>query len=151
MKLNGKRSGFFLTEAIVSLLVTALTLTILQQSLNLFGLIIDRNDHANIRVHVVEDRLQSYLTDKTIFLSSKNSHKLMVNDAVNPDGSTHYKAFELYKNYLRLEDSRGGFEPILGDVEQIDFKRLDNILIIQLLRVDQKRTEMIFEHVHWKS
>lgn len=134
IKLKKKRPAFMLYETILSLMITVMTLGILQQSLQILQVIQRTSFRDQLRWHVTNEMLQDLLGNHEIF---KVEEKQIIYFA--PEKSKEHKPdykmmIEEYKNnslkMLRITSDVGGHEPIMMNLNKIKIEKIENLVII---------------------
>lgn len=160
IKLPGNRkTGFLLSEAMLALFVTALTILVLQQSINLSQKVMNLESYSNIRTHIVQMRLSEFLDKKTIgFWPIPKPEK--------SDKTKKYKQIRIYGIYkddreqvvfirastnFLYQSINDGFEPIMANVKEFEAKKVNEDLLLKITLNNGKETEMFFSNVEWKT
>jgi len=125
MSFKSRHSGFVLYEAIVALMISIMTLGILQQSLQILHNVQNTSFREQVRWHITQERLQELLSknkvtrvyeDKIYYINEES--KTMVIDRYN---------FKM----IRIQSAdHGGHEPIMTGIQKINFEKFDNLVII---------------------
>ena len=134
-KLKKKRPAFMLYETILSLMITVMTLGILQQSLQILRTIQHTSFRDQVRWHVTNEKLQDLLGKHEIF---KVEEKQIIYYAPenSKDKKPDYKMIlEAYgpkkSEMLRIMTAEvGGHEPIMMNLNKIKIEKIENLVII---------------------
>lgn len=129
IKSNLPRKGFTLYETIIALMVTVMTLGILQQSLQILKIVQKTDFRDQVRWHITQEKLQNTLQDNKIVDLEK--HRIVYLEKE----SEKKKAIEKYltENGLILRitsTTRGGHEPIMTNLRKINIEKNGNLVII---------------------
>ncbi len=147
MKLIGtRRRGFLLGEAIIALMVSILTILMMQLCLQLISKSSQLNVRDNIRMHVVEARIQSILKDKTVYVDSDNQ-RLYYSAGNDSQGESDIKSFERTDQYLRQKDEHGGFEPVLNNVKRFNILKKSKSVQLTIVDSSNRVTEMFISDI----
>lgn len=148
LKNNVRHKGFMLYESIVALMVTILTISVLQQSLQLMKSIQNTIFREQLRWHITQEKLQSMLDDayeirkitssQIIFSKTKlldKKHPVFVL-SIREDKGT-------YDRMLRITTAtNGGHEPILMHQREIKIEKISNLVIITTVNQAGEKSEM---------
>ncbi|AKP68272.1 hypothetical protein ABM34_12485 [Companilactobacillus ginsenosidimutans] len=151
MNSNGKkRAGFLLSEALLALFVTSLTVGVINGCLTLSHKAMELNASENIRMHVVQEKLEDYFRGQNF--ESKNIHpdSLDFDRIVKSKNMIKHKTLQLDSKriyLLRLFDTDGGFEPILDHVQKIRFNKLSSSIRILIKLTNGKETEIYLHEI----
>lgn len=144
--LGDEKDGFLLSEAVLALFVTVLTILILQQITILSHKVMNLESYSNIRTHIVKDRLEELFDGKELTPLDK---RLKISDT-NKDG-TQFQASLRLSNEVLNESINGGFEPIIANVKKFEVKRIRNSLLLTITLKNGTETEMFFSHVKFET
>jgi len=139
IKLNSKRhDGFLLYESVISLMVTIMTLGILQQSLQLMKIIQNTSYRDQLRWHITNEKLQDTIehvnlrrvSDDKIIFNKKNQESVYVIESYGP----------IKNKLLRITTATaGGHEPIITNLNKIRIEKNRNLVIITTVnKADEK-------------
>lgn len=146
-KLPGaKKGGFLLSEAVLALFVTVLTILILQQITILSHKVMNLESYSNIQTHIVKDRLEELFDGKEL---APLDNRLKIS-GTNKDG-TQFQASLRLSNGILNESINGGFEPIISNVKKFEPKRIRNSLLLTITLKNGTETEMFFSHVKFET
>ncbi|WP_338216623.1 ComGF family competence protein [Companilactobacillus muriivasis] len=128
IKLKNKRSGFVLYEAVVSLMITIMTLGILQQSLQILHNVQKTTFRDQLRWHITQEKLQELLGKSQIT-------GVFGNRLFYKDENDKTKAIKMFGNYgraiLAIENAdNGGYEPMMTNLNDINIEKKDKLVII---------------------
>lgn len=153
IKLNGsKKAGFLLSEAVLALFVTVLTITILQQVIILSNKVMSLENYSNIRTHIVQDRLEELFVGKILVIKNRQGSSKQELRLFRPE--TDGKDLDLYislANGFMYESQNSGFEPIMNNVKDFQPMRVGENLLLKITLKNGTETEMFFSHVEWKT
>ncbi|WP_164509311.1 ComGF family competence protein [Companilactobacillus jidongensis] len=127
-----------LAEAVIALLVTVMTLGILQQSLQIVKKVESNTRSEVLRWHVSNERIQ----DLFLYAKVLNSTEQKIVFEVSED--KRY-SIESYKNgdMLRMTGAEsGGHMPILVNLKHIKFEQKESIYIIHTIDKFDRKSEM---------
>lgn len=142
MKWKNKRDGFALYEAVIALMVTIMTLGILQQSLLLLKSIQNTTFRDQLRWHITQEKLQtdlkdsqivSYDSSKIIFIDPKDNKKRVIETYRNGNND--------YTLRIRFADQRGQ-EPIMTNLRKIKIEKFPNLVMITTVNSNKQTSEM---------
>lgn len=134
-----KRSGFILYEAVIALMITIMTLGILQQALQIMKSIQNTSFKNQITWHVTNERLQDKFVhdgingiarDHVIFHHDKLTRKIYADDMKNA------KALKI------VTADVGGSETIMANLKQIKIEKIQNLVIITTVNSADEMSEM---------
>lgn len=141
IKSNQPRRGFILYETIIALMVTIMTLGILQQSLQILKIVQQTDFQEQVRWHITQEKLQETLQNsKSIDLKNQRIVYLK-NDEQDKRVIEKYWA----KGILMLHAttvSNGGHEPIMTDLQKINIEKNGNLVIITTENKAQQKSTM---------
>jgi len=138
IRCNSRRKGFVLYEAIVALMVTVMTLGILQQSLQILKIVQQTSFRDQLRWHVTQEKLQELLKhnkirrmdDKRIVFFDEATQKTRVIERYGGDT-------------LRIVDAvEETSEPIITNLKQINIEKIQNLVIITTVNKAGQKSEM---------
>lgn len=157
MKSAGKkRPGFLLAEALIALMISIMTINILHDAILILRTV-PRLDHASeLRQQITQRKLSDYFKDQIIDEIDLETHQLSFKRYNSTEQVWHYKKLAVDqrwsdRQFLRLYDANGGFEPILNDVQKVSFKRIKNLLLITICDSDNLTTEMYIHGIIFKQ
>lgn len=112
-------------EAVLSLLITIMTLGILQQSLQLLKIIQKTSFRDQLRWHITQEKLQEVLGKAEIveinagkiIYKNKNMRKMTI-DRYN------------FRTLRITTADKGGHEPIMTNLNKINIEKIQNLVII---------------------
>lgn len=133
-----RREGFLLAEAVIALLVTVMTLGILQQSLQIVKKVQFNTRSEVLRWHVYNERIQELFLHSKVTVMGDHHIVFEVSD-------TKSYALESYDNdsMLRMTGAdMGGHMPIITGLISINFERKGNIYIIHTIDKNNRKSEM---------
>lgn len=121
-----KRKGFVLYESVLMLLVTIMTLGILQQSLQILKSVQRTTFREQIRWHITQEKLQSLVSASTI--ARWDDGKIILKNKFIKDT----KIIERYRSStLQIRTAaKGGREPIMTNLNKIEIEKIRNLVII---------------------
>ena len=153
-RLFGERDGFLLSEAILALAVTIMTIFILQNCLALMKNVRHFDTSSEIRMHVIQEQLTEYFRGQVIAEKDIQDTKLKFTYVHPKFHNSRKKTLLHYQegswNVLRLEDEHGGFEPILKDVYAVNFQRVGELLKIRVKLMNHNVTEMYIDGIYFQ-
>lgn len=129
IKSQNKRPGFVLYEAVVALMITIMTLGILQQSLQILHRVQQTTFRDQLRWHITQEKLQELLgrsklwrVDEDIIIYQNGSKEdRMVLDVYNSNGG---------KVLRKTTATQGGYEPMMTNLKTINIEKKDKLVII---------------------
>lgn len=135
---KNRRKGFVLAEAVIALLVTVMTLGILQQSLQIVSKVQTNTRSEVLRWHIYNERIQDMFLNARI-IDFQDHH--IVFESTNNKNYT----IESYSNdsMLRMTGAEmGGHMPIITGLKSIQFERNKDIYIIRTIDKMNRKSEM---------
>ncbi|HIY91981.1 ComGF family competence protein [Companilactobacillus sp. HBUAS56275] len=146
IKSKVKRKGFVLYESILALMITLMTLGILQQSLLIMRTVQHTTFKDQLRWHVTQEKLQSELDHALKIDEITNKHIIYT----KPEwlGKSHPAfVFDIFGNegnkMLRYKTAvAGGHEPILMNQKEIKIEKGSNLVIITTVNKAGEKSEM---------
>ncbi len=129
IKYKSKHQGFILYESVLALMITIMTLGILQQSLQLLKTIQQTSFRDQLRWHITQEKLQETLSNNEIVTCDENR-------LVYLDKKTNKKiAIKKYGNInnftlLLTRDDGKGYVPIITNLRKIGIEKIRNLVII---------------------
>jgi len=125
IKIRGRHSGFVLYESIVALMITIMTLGILQQSLQILHSVQKTTFREQLRWHITQEKLQNKLGKAKIV--SLDDFKI-----VYKNKSERKWVIEKYQmRMLRITTAdKGGHEPIMVNLRKINIEKKDKLVNI---------------------
>lgn len=125
IKLKNRHQGFVLYEAVVSLMITVMTLGILQQSLQILHVVQNTSFRDQLRWHITQEKLQDLLGPRKL--------KKVLNDKIyyfNDQNKT--MVLEDYQfRMLRITTATdGGHLPVMTNIQNINIEKIQNLVII---------------------
>ncbi|CAJ1187549.1 hypothetical protein CPR19088_GLDEOEPO_01854 [Companilactobacillus paralimentarius] len=125
IKLKNKHRGFILYETVVALMITIMTLGILQQSLQILHSVQKTSFRDQVRWHITQEKLQdllgprklkSVLDDKVYYFNDENKTMVLEN----------YQS-----QMLRITTAtEGGHLPVMTNIQKINIEKIENLVII---------------------
>ena len=141
IKLNQPHRGFTLYETIIALMVTILTLGVLQQSLQILKIIQQTDFQEQVRWHITQEKLQTVLQNSKIINLKNQRIVYSSNDEQNKRVIEKYWA----GGKLMLHATtvlNGGHEPIMTDLRKINIEKNGNLVIITTENKAQQKSMM---------
>ena len=146
IKSKNEHQGFVLYEAILALLITVLTLGVLQQSLQILKAVQKTSFRDQLRWHITQEKLQdtfnnaqiiSFESDKIVYFD-KRKNQAMVLEKYGEEG-----------NYiLRLRTAgKGGHIPIITNLNKIHVEKIRELVIITTENKAGQISEMYLTNV----
>jgi len=138
IRCNSKRDGFILYESIVALMITIMTLGILQQSLQILRTIQQTTFRDQLRWHVTQEKLQELLgkseikriDEGRIIFFDKSAQKTRIIEKYNYDT-------------LRISEATEDVsEPIITNLSKINIEKIQNLVIITTVNKAGQKSEM---------
>ena len=145
---TNKRHGFVLYETIVALMVTILTLGILQQALQIMKTIQNTTFNDQLRWHITQDKIQKTLND-AFEIRDVTKDKIIYSGKKLEKGEHPGFVFEVYQgntnDYMlrKTTATKGGHEPILTGQQEINIEKISNLVIITTVNKAGEKSEMI--------
>lgn len=141
IKSNQPHRGFTLYETIIALMVTIMTLGILQQSLQILKIIQRTDFQEQVRWHITQEKLQIVLQNSKI-INLKNQRIVY-----SPNNEQNKRVIEKYwagdKLMLHATTvSSGGHEPIMTGLRKINIEKNGNLVIITTENKAQQKSTM---------
>ncbi|GEO78486.1 competence type IV pilus minor pilin ComGF [Companilactobacillus mindensis] len=150
MKLKSNHKAFTIYESVLALMVTILTLGVLQQSLLILKQVQNTSFREQLRWHITQEKLQSILQNnkivkltnsKIIYEDRTNNNQKMVIESY-PDKANSKPKEQLYM--LRLTTAaQGGHEPIIMNLRKITIEKIRNLVIITTVNNNAGKTSEI--------
>lgn len=137
-QLKGKHRGFVLYEAIIALMVTILTVGILQQSLKILQMVQQTSYREQLRWHITEDKLQQMLSNYKAGEISEDKIELVDKQTNMP--KRIIKVFNFQQLIITTE--KGGYEPIITNLKKIRIEKNQNLVIITTVNKAGKISQM---------
>lgn len=148
--LSLKSKGFTLAEAVFSLFVTILVLSILQNLLFCVKKVnLRQNMHVNELAYAYV-QLNNFMHDKNtkkIYLIESNFKNKAGFTKVRKNGEreNYFIDFYLHKKALRVYKDKGGYMPLLFNVEQAKFETNNDQIIIHVTETDKRESDLVFK------
>lgn len=125
IKLKNKHRGFILYETVVALIITIMTLGILQQSLQILHSVQKTSFRDQVRWHITQEKLQDLLGPRKL--------KKVLDDKIyyfNDEDKT--MVLETYQSrMLRITTAtEGGHLPVMTNIQKINIEKIENLVII---------------------
>ncbi|WP_125769243.1 hypothetical protein [Companilactobacillus furfuricola] len=141
-----------LSEAVLALFVTVLTITILQQAIILSHKVMNLESYSNIHTHIVQERLEELFDGKILVIKNRqgSSHQELRLFNSDTDGANLDLYISLANGFL-YESQNGGFEPIMNDVKDFQPLKVGQNLLLKIIQKNGTETEMFFSHVEWQT
>ncbi|MQS98115.1 ComGF family competence protein [Companilactobacillus halodurans] len=143
-KWNSKRDGFVLYEAVLSLMITIMTLGILQQSLQLLKTIQRVSFRDPLRWHISYEKLDSILSQNELVEIDNN--KIIYKN--KNDKNLKWVVEKYGSNILRLTAAvKGGHEPIFTNLDTdhpVTIEKIQNLVIITTVNKAGQKSQMCF-------
>lgn len=138
---KSKRQGFLLYEAVIGLMVTILTLSILQQSLQILKVVQNTSYRDQIRWHITQEKLQSHFNNGQVTNVTEN--QIYFIDNVDKK----LKIIEKYRGnqglMLRMRFAgKSGQEPIMTNLKKIKIEKSQNLVMITTVSKKEHTSEM---------
>lgn len=138
IKLNRKKTGFILYESILMLMVTIMTLGILQQSLQLLNSIQKTSFREQLHWHITQEKLQDMMANSKIYYFDKN--RVIFGQKDSP--SRQVIEWES-SNILRIRKAgKEAYEPIMMNLKKIEIEKIRNLVIITTENNDNQTSKM---------
>lgn len=137
-QLKSKHRGFVLYEAIIALMVTILTVGILQQSLKILQMVQQTSYREQLRWHITEDKLQQMLSNYKAGEISEDKIELIDKQTNMP--KRIIKVFNFRQLIITTE--KGGYEPIITNLKKIRIEKNQNLVIITTVNKAGKISQM---------
>lgn len=137
-QLKSKHRGFVLYEAIIALMVTILTVGILQQSLKILQMVQQTSYREQLRWHITEDKLQQMLSNYKAGEISEDKIELIDKQTNMP--KRIIKVFNFQQLIITTE--KGGYEPIITNLKKIRIEKNQNLVIITTVNKAGKISQM---------
>ncbi|MFH5812141.1 competence type IV pilus minor pilin ComGF [Companilactobacillus sp. FL22-1] len=137
-QLKSKHRGFVLYEAIIALMVTILTVGILQQSLKILQMVQQTSYREQLRWHITEDKLQQMLSNYKAGEISEDKIELVDKQTNMP--KRIIKVFNFQQLIITTE--KGGYEPIITNLKKIRIEKNQNLVIITTVNKAGKISQM---------
>lgn len=129
IKWKSKHSGFTLYESVIALMITVMTLGVLQQSLQILKTVQNTTFRDQLRWHITQEKLQTILKDNQIKLVTDDKVVYFDRQKKKSMVIEKYPAGRLFM--LRLTTStNGGHEPIMMNLNKISIEKNRNLVII---------------------
>lgn len=146
IKLRARRKGFVLYESVLALMITLMTLGILQQSLLIIRTVQHTTFKDQLRWHITQEKIQSEMDhalkinevkDNHISYTKpewlNNKHPAFVFNIFGKEGNKMLR----YKTAVS-----GGHEPILVNQKEIKIEKISNLVIITTVNKAGEKSEM---------
>lgn len=137
-QLKSKHRSFVLYEAIIALMVTILTVGILQQSLKILQMVQQTSYREQLRWHITEDKLQQMLSNYKVGEISEDKIELIDKQTNMP--KRIIKVFNFQQLIITTE--KGGYEPIITNLKKIRIEKNQNLVIITTVNKAGKISQM---------
>ncbi|KRK80315.1 hypothetical protein FD03_GL002230 [Companilactobacillus nodensis DSM 19682 = JCM 14932 = NBRC 107160] len=126
-----------LAEAVIALLVTVMTLGILQQSLQIVKKVESNTRSEVLRWHISNERIQD------LFLHSKVLESNDQQIIFEVSGNKRYSIESYQNNMLRMTGAEvGGHMPVLVNLKKIKFEQKGNVYVIRTTDKSGRKSEM---------
>ncbi len=125
IKLKNNHSGFVLYESVIALLVTVLTLGVLQQSLQILHSVQKTSFREQLRWHITQEKLQDILGDSEL--------RRVDDDRIIYKRENIIMVIEAYDHYRILRKRKAdvnGQTTILTNLTSINIEKIQNLVII---------------------
>ncbi|WP_129044715.1 ComGF family competence protein [Companilactobacillus metriopterae] len=150
IKLDTKKSGFLLAEAMMSLFVTLLILLILSQVIAVIKNVETSANSGYIRGQVTYDKIQNLLEGSQ--LKVKNSHRIIFRPRENGGFSKNSFVIEEYISNQKMiryrSTTHGGHVPLVTDIEDCQFSLNGDVLKIEIIDKEHKKSEWYITNNH---
>ncbi len=134
---RSRHEGFMLAEAVIALLVTVMTLGILQQSLQIVKKVESNTRSEVLRWHISNERIQD------LFLHSKVLESNDQQIIFEVSGNKRYSIESYQNNMLRMTGAEvGGHMPVLVNLKKIKFEQKGNVYVIRTTDKSGRKSEM---------
>ncbi|MQS88918.1 hypothetical protein FHL04_03715 [Lactobacillus salsicarnum] len=151
LKLKSRRQGFMLSEAVLALFVSAITIGILQSCLKIFDQVKVINSSENIRWHVINEKLQNEFANITVVKMDSQKMIYHKNDVKNNTYAIKYFQMKNGNNIIQRTTVGGGFSPIIGKLSNFKISRIGNNLMFKITNKQGIVTEMYFTNVQFQD
>lgn len=141
IKSNQIRRGFTLYETIIALMVTILTLGVLQQSLQILKIIQQTDFQEQVRWHITQEKMQKVLQNSKIINLKNQRIVYSSNDEQSKRVIEKYWAGDKLMLHATTVSS-GGHEPIMTNLRKINIEKNGNLVIITTENKAQQKSMM---------
>ena len=146
IKSKNEHQGFVLYEAILALLITVLTLGVLQQSLQILKAVQKTSFRDQLRWHITQEKLQDTFNNAQII--SFESDKIVYFDKTKNQAMVLEKYGEEGNYILRLRTAgKGGHIPIITNLNKIHVEKIRELVIITTENKAGQISEMYLTNV----
>ncbi|WP_162261219.1 ComGF family competence protein [Companilactobacillus kimchiensis] len=129
-------------EAVVALIVTIMTLGILQQSLQILKRVQNTSFREQVRWHITQEKLQSLLDENKV-IDVNDQQILYLNLQTNKKWMIEKYGPIVGDKMLRITTAAdGGHEPILTNLQKINIEKFRNLVIITTVNKAGQKSEM---------
>lgn len=142
-----KSKGFFLAEAILSVMITVLIVLTLQQLL-LSLKKADQSKANNNEIAFAYVQLDHFLGDNRhaqVFTNPARSNSRQAVFTKRSHGQSKKYYIEQYEDLLRVRTSSGGHMPLLLHVKTAHFATGKRLIRIRIIEEDQRCSELVFK------
>lgn len=126
IKLKNKHSGFVLYEAVVALMITIMTLGILQQSLQILHRVQQTTFRDQLRWHVTQEKLQELLLRSTLW--KVDDDKIIYQN--KGEDRMVLDSYDKGRILRKTTATQGGYEPMMTNVQKLRIEKIENLVII---------------------